>query len=55
MLSNSDPHNTNPNDTFFDDLYSGYYIRRIFARRSINANGNKRNSVSELLITNYET
>lgn len=54
MLSNSDPHNTNPNDTFFDDLYSGYYIYRISARRSINANGKRRNSVSELLITNYE-
>jgi len=54
MLSNSDPHNTNPNDTFFDDLYSGYYIHRISARRSISADGKRRNSVSELLITNYE-
>lgn len=53
LLSNSDPKNTNPNDTFFDDLYAGFTIRRVEASRMINSNAAKRGKISELLISNY--
>lgn len=54
ILSNSDVKGKNPNDNFFDDLYANYNISRVKARRNINANGNKRGQLNELLITNYE-
>lgn len=53
ILSNSDPHNTDPNDDFFDSLYSNFNINRVTAKRSVNSKGNKRGPISELLITNY--
>lgn len=53
MVSNSDPHNVDENDDFFDDLYKGFHIERISARRSINRDGIKRGAVSELLIRNF--
>jgi DNA adenine methylase len=53
MLSNSDPKNTDSNDTFFDDLYSDYNIVRIPARRGINSNGAKRGAVNEIVVMNY--
>jgi len=53
LLSNSDPKNSDPDDNFFDELYSDYRIIRINARRNINRNGNERGLVSELLIMNY--
>jgi DNA adenine methylase len=52
MLSNSDPSNY-IEDSFFDDLYRGFKIERIFASRAINSKGSKRGPVRELLITNY--
>lgn len=52
ILSNSDVKGKNPNDNFFDDLYSDFNIHRVNARRSINANPNKRGKLTELLITN---
>lgn len=55
MLSNSDVKGKNPNDNFFDDLYSNFNIKRVQARRNINANPNKRGKLNELLITNYAT
>jgi DNA adenine methylase len=54
MLSNSDPRNENPDDSFFDDLFSDYYIERVPAKRMINCNGARRGDISELVITNYE-
>jgi DNA adenine methylase len=42
----------NADDNFFDDLYADYYIQRINAKRSINANPEKRGTLKELLITN---
>lgn len=54
MLSNSDPKNIDSSDEFFDDLYEGFNIERITAKRSINSNATKRGAISELLITNYE-
>ena len=53
LLSNSDPKNTNPEDDFFDDLYSEFNIERIQARRVINCNGDSRGPINELLIKNY--
>jgi DNA adenine methylase len=55
MLSNSDPQNLDTRDTFFDDLFSGYTIERVPARRIINCNGTRRGSIDELIITNYQT
>ena len=52
LASNSDPKNAYENDTFFDDLYARFEIKRIFASRMINSNAKKRGKVSELLISN---
>ena len=53
MLSNSNPKNVNEEDTFFDDIYSGFNINELQANIMINANANKRGKISELLIINY--
>ena len=53
MLSNSDPHNTNPSDNFFDDLYRNFNISRVDAVRMINSKGAARGKIKELLIKNY--
>lgn len=52
ILSNSDVKGKNPNDNFFDNLYSDFTIKRVDAKRSINANPQKRGFLTELLITN---
>lgn len=54
MLSNSDPKNVDPDDSFFDDLYEMFYIHRIKAKRAINSNGGRRGLISEILVTNYK-
>lgn len=53
MLSNSDPKNSDPNDEFFDELYQGFTIERVEAKRAINSDASARGSITELLITNY--
>lgn len=53
MLSNSDPKNEKPDDTFFDDIYSDFKIERAPAKRIINSNAAKRGAINELIITNY--
>ncbi|MBC8196915.1 MAG: DNA adenine methylase [Candidatus Marinimicrobia bacterium] len=53
MLSNSDPKNIDPSEDFFDKIYKDYKITRVNAKRSINSNPNKRNSIKEIVITNY--
>ncbi len=52
VLSNSDPKNVNPEDTFFDDLYKSYSIRRVSACRMINSNADNRGKINELIISN---
>ncbi len=52
VASNSDPKNINAEDNFFDDLYSGLEINRIYASRMINSNASARGKISELLICN---
>lgn len=54
VLSNSDPKNIDENDRFFDVLYSGFYIQRVLAKRSINAKADKRGQLNELLIRNHK-
>jgi len=53
MLSNSDVKGKDLNDDFFDEIYSQFVISRVKARRTINANSEKRGELNELLITNY--
>lgn len=53
ILSNSDVKGKDEDNNFFDELYSSYRIARVKARRSINANADKRGELNELLITNY--
>ena len=53
LVSNSDPKNININDTFFDDIYAQYFIKRVNATRMINSNGQSRGKIKELLISNF--
>lgn len=53
MLSNSDCSSKNPADTFFEEIYGGFNINRVFASRAINANPSKRGKLTELLISNF--
>jgi DNA adenine methylase len=52
LLSNSDPKNHDPADTFFDDLYAAFTIRRVAATRMINSVAHRRGPVTEILVTN---
>lgn len=53
MLSNSDPHNSDPDDDFFDDLYEGFTIERVLASRAINSKGDGRGKITEILVRNF--
>lgn len=53
LLSNSDPRNMSETDHYFDELYKGYHIKRIMAKRMINCISSKRGPISELIIMNY--
>lgn len=54
LASNSDPKNTNPDDNFFDNLYSEMNIKRVAIKRLINGDASKRNNeITEILIKNY--
>lgn len=53
MLSNSNPKNTNKEDNFFEDIYKGFNINEVSAKRMINSKAQGRGEISELLITNY--
>ena len=52
VLSNSDPKNVNTDDTFFDELYKSYKIKRVTASRMINSKAENRGKINELLISN---
>ena len=52
VLSNSDPKNVNPDDTFFDELYKAYHIKRVSATRMINSKADSRGKINELIICN---
>jgi len=53
LLSNSDPKNEDPNDTFFEHHYRKFTIERVKAARLINCKPAGRGQINELLITNY--
>ena len=53
LLSNSDPKNSNPEDDFFDNIYSDYKIKRVNAARMINCNSKSRGKIKKLLISNF--
>lgn len=55
LLSNSDPKNSDPEDNFFDVLYSQHVINRVHATRMINSNSFARGKIKELLISNFRT
>ncbi len=55
ILSNSDVKGRNPNDSFFDDLYRQFIVQRVWARRIVNANAEKRGKLTELMIQNFES
>lgn len=52
MLSNSDGKGRNA-DNFIDELYRDFFIERVYAKRNISANAEKRGVLTELLIRNY--
>ena len=52
VASNSDPQNVNCEDDFFDHLYKKFSIKRVSAARMINAKGNGRGAISEIMISN---
>lgn len=39
---------------FIVDLYRDYYVERVSAKRTINAHGDKRGAIDEVLVRNYE-
>lgn len=52
VASNSDPHNANEQDEFFDNLYADFNIERVQATRMVNSNARRRGPINELLISN---
>ena len=54
IVCNSDPHNVDPTDDFFDELYKDFDVYRVSANRMINSKGSSRGSINEILITNYK-
>ncbi len=48
LLSNSDT-----GDGFFDEIYRGFRINRVYASRMINSDGRGRGKVAELLVSNF--
>ena len=55
MLSNSDCLGKDGIDRFFDELFKDYDIQRVWACRSVNANGAKRGKLTEILVRNYSS
>lgn len=53
MLSNSDGKGKNEENSFFDELYKTYQIKRLVASRSINSNPHRRGKLTEILVHNY--
>lgn len=50
MLSNSNPKNTNENDDFFENIYKGFNINEISAKRMINCNSKGREKFQNYLL-----
>ena len=52
VASNSDPKEEKTGESFFEQLYFQFKIKRVSATRLINANPNNRGFVSEIMISN---
>ena len=52
VASNSDPVEDKTGESFFEQIYSQFVIKRVIASRQINANPNSRGVVSEIMISN---
>lgn len=52
LLSNSDSLNNNIEDSFFDNLFTDYQIKRVWASRSINSIASKRGKLTEIVVGN---
>jgi len=53
LLSNSDPHNTDHEDMFFDELFGDFEVLRVSASRMINSKGSGRGKITEIAVRNY--
>lgn len=53
LISNSDPSNVDPLDTFFEQNYPGFNIKTTSANRMINCRADRRGKINELMIMNY--
>jgi len=53
LLSNSDCLGKDGTDRFFDDLFEGYNISRVWASRNVNANASKRGKLTEIVVGNF--
>ncbi len=52
VASNSDPKEEDKKETFFDEIYKQFTIKRVSAARMINSNPNGRGAISEIMISN---
>lgn len=52
IASNSDPKEEKTGESFFEQIYSQFKIKRVSATRLVNANPNNRGLVSEIMISN---
>lgn len=52
IASNSDPIENRTGESFFEQIYYQFKIKRVYATRLINANPNNRGFVSEIMISN---
>lgn len=52
VASNSDPKEGEKEETFFDEIYKQFTIKRVSAARMINSNPNGRGAISEIMISN---
>lgn len=52
IASNSDPREGMTGESFFEQIYHQFKIKRVSATRMINANPDKRGSISEIMISN---
>lgn len=52
IASNSDPQTVDTHNDFFHKAYDGFQIRKVYAKRMINARADRRGKLSELMITN---
>lgn len=53
MLSNSDSKDLETGEPYFEELYKGYLIHRVYATRNVNANGDRRGKIAEILVCNF--